>query len=198
MTRSTLLSNAFVAVFVAVSFVSAPAFAGDNNHSGHDTPATHKKHHENGTHESHVKDGTYARHHKKLFISAAWTRATVKTAKVGGGYITIKNYGDEPDRLLSGVAGFAERVQIHEMKLVDDIMRMRLLPDGVEIPAGGEVVLKPGGEHVMFMGLKRPLVEGEEIRASLVFEKAGEVPVVFKVNGLAAKTAGNTAHGQSN
>lgn len=125
--------------------------------------------------------------HGGLDISAAWTRATVKTAKVGGGYVTIRNNGDMPDRLVSGTADFAGRVQLHEMRFVDNVMQMRPLADGVEIPAGGEIVLKPGAQHVMFLDLQRPLVEGEEVSAVLHFEKAGDVSVTFKVNGLAAK-----------
>lgn len=136
-----------------------------------------------GEHGSHVVKA------KHLEISTAWTRATVKTAKVGGGYITIKNTGDEADRLITGSADFANHVHLHEMTLVDDVMRMRPLEGGIVIPAGGEIVLKPGAQHLMFMGLQRPLVKGEKVTVSLTFEKAGDVPIPFKVNSLAAKSA---------
>lgn len=127
-----------------------------------------------------------------LEIKEAWTRATVKTAKVGGGYVTITNIGTEPEVLVSGSADFASSVQLHEMKLVDDVMRMRPLADGVEILPGQTVTLKPGAEHIMFMGLNQQLQEGSEVTATLKFEKAGEIPITFKVNGLAAKKAGSS------
>lgn len=165
-------SRAFLAGAAALFLSHSFALAGDDNHAGH-SAASH------GEHKSHG-----------LEISAAWTRATVKTAKVGGGYIQIKNTGSEPDRLIAAMADFASKVEIHEMKLVDDVMRMRPLPEGLEVPAGGELVLKPGGEHLMFMGLKKQLVEDNTANVVLVFEKAGKIDVTFKVNGLAAKSAG--------
>lgn len=124
-----------------------------------------------------------------LEISTPWTRATVKSAKVGGGFITIKNNGADDDQLVSGSANFTDRVELHEMKLVDDVMRMRPLAGGITIPAGGEVTLKPGGQHLMFLGLKEPLKEGAKVPVSLRFEKAGEVSISFKIKGLAAKSA---------
>ncbi|MEP1443446.1 MAG: copper chaperone PCu(A)C [Hyphomicrobiales bacterium] len=172
----TLLAGA-AALFLSVPFT----FANDSNHSGHDA-ASHGEH-----------------KHQTLEVTAAWTRATVKTAKVGGGFISIKNNGDHADRLIGGTAGFAGDVQLHTMAIVDDVARMRPLPDGIEIPAGGEVILKPGGDHVMFMGLKEQLKEGEKRSVSLTFEKAGKVEVTFKVNGLAAKGAGedHSGHGHT-
>ena len=159
-------------------FLSTPiAFASDSNHSGHDA-ASHGEH----------------KHHS-IEASAAWTRATVKTAKVGGGFIMIKNTGDHADRLIGGAASFASDVQLHTMQIVDDIARMRALPDGIVIPAGTEVALKPGGDHVMFMGLKEQLKEGEQRTVKLIFEKAGEIEVAFKVNSLAAKEAGEDHSG---
>ena len=97
--------------------------------------------------------------------------------------------------MIGGAASFARDVQLHTMKIVDDVMRMRPLPDGVVIPAGTQVVLKPGGDHVMFMGLKEQLKEGEQRTVTLTFEKAGEIEVSFKVNSLAAKEAGEDHSG---
>lgn len=137
----------------------------------------------------HGEYGSHIVQAKHLELSTGWTRATVKTAKVGGGYITIKNTGDEADRLIAGSADFANGVHLHQMTLVDDVMRMRPIEGGIIIPAGGEIVLKPGAQHLMFMGLQRPLVKGEKVTVSLTFEKAGDVLVPFKVNSLAAKGA---------
>lgn len=112
-------------------------------------------------------------------------RATLPGAPVSGGYMVIRNIGNEPDRLISASVDFAGKTEIHEMAMENDIMKMRELADGLEIPAGGEVVLKPGGYHVMFMKLQEQLKEGESRKATLVFEKAGPVEVEFLVENIA-------------
>ena len=76
-------------------------------------------------------------------------------------------------------------------------MKMRLLPDGVAVPAGGEVAFKPGGYHVMFMDLKQPLKKGDKVKATLTFEKAGTADVEFNVEDIGAP-APEHHHGASN
>lgn len=124
-----------------------------------------------------------------LEISNGFSRATLPNAPVGGGYITITNKGAEADRLVSVASSVAGVVQIHQMKMDGDVMKMNELPDGVEIPAGGTVALEPGGLHIMFMKLTGPLVEGTKIPVTLTFEKAGSVDVELSVGGPAAKGA---------
>ena len=102
-------------------------------------------------------------------------------AKVAGGYLVIENKGTSPDRLVGGSTEAAATVQIHHMKMEGDMMKMRALPEGVEIPAGGTVELKPGGYHVMMMGLVQPLHEKACVEVILTFEKAGELPVMLSV-----------------
>lgn len=119
-----------------------------------------------------------------LKIDQPYARATVPGAPVAGGYMTITNTGSRPDRLVGGSAPFAAKVEIHEMKMQGDIMKMRELTKGLEIPAKGSVTLKPGGYHVMFMKLKEQLMEGEKRTATLVFEKAGKVDLQFAVRSL--------------
>jgi hypothetical protein len=130
-----------------------------------------------------------------LVLSHPWSRATPPGAKVGGGFVVIANSGAEADRLLKAEAAFAGKVELHEMKVENGVMTMRPLANGIEIPAGGEAALKPGGLHVMFMDLKEPLKEGEMRKARLVFEKAGAIEVEFKVEAVGA---GHGAHGVSN
>jgi len=108
-------------------------------------------------------------------------RATPPGAPVSGGYMTLRNTGGEADRLIGGSADFAGKVEIHEMAMDGDVMKMRQLENGLEIPPGGEVVLKPGGYHVMFMQMKEQLEPETSRKATLVFEKAGEVEVDFSV-----------------
>ena len=105
---------------------------------------------------------------------------TAKTAQAGAGYMVISNDGETDDRLLEVRAEFP-RVMLHTTEEEDGIARMVHI-DAVDLPAGETVSLEPGGKHVMFMGLDGdPFEVGEEISATLVFEKAGEVDVVFKV-----------------
>jgi copper(I)-binding protein len=105
---------------------------------------------------------------------------------VGAGYLTIRNSGSAPDRLVSATAEIAEKTEIHEMSMTGGMMKMRAVPDGVAVPAGGSVALAPKGYHLMFFGLSKPLKEGDTFAGTLTFEKAGPVPVTFDVRGLGA------------
>lgn len=126
-----------------------------------------------------------------LKIDHPWTRATPAGAKVAGGYLTIQNSGSTPDRLLGGSSDIAGRIEIHEMAVKDGIMTMRPLPSGVEVKAGDKAELKPGGYHIMFMDLQRQLKEGESVKGTLQFEKAGTVAVEFAVQGVGAREPGH-------
>lgn len=125
-----------------------------------------------------------------LTLEHAWTRATPPKARAGGGYLTITNHGSEADRLISGKADFAKRTEIHEMAVIDDVMKMRKLDDGLEIPAGGTATLKPGGYHVMFMGMTEGLTEGTVVDVTLTFAKAGDVVIRMPVSKVGARSLG--------
>jgi len=127
-----------------------------------------------------------------LLIEAPWTRATPAGAKVAGGYMTIVNTGSAPDRLIGGTFPVAARFEVHEMAVNGGVMTMRELATGLEIPAGGKVELKPGGLHVMFMDLRQPLRQGEPIKGTLVFEKAGTVEIEYTVAPIGARSGGHT------
>ncbi|MCU4181453.1 copper chaperone PCu(A)C [Bosea sp. BH3] len=129
-----------------------------------------------------------------LTIGHPWSRATPAGAKVGGGYLTIENTGSAPDRLVSVSAPFAGRAEIHEMALKDGIMTMRPLEKGVDVAPGAKVEFKPGGYHIMFMDLKQQLKQGETLKGTLTFEKAGSVDVEFKVDSIAAKGSTEGEH----
>ncbi|MEF2072872.1 copper chaperone PCu(A)C [Consotaella aegiceratis] len=123
----------------------------------------------------------------ELHIEHPWARATPPAAKVGGAYLTIQNHGDSADRLVGGSSPIAERVEIHTMEVVDGIMKMHELENGLEIPAGGEAKLAPGSYHMMMIGLSEPLKDGERVPLTLTFEKAGSVDVELAVEALGAK-----------
>lgn len=122
-----------------------------------------------------------------LKIGHPWTRATPDGAKVAGGYLTLQNGSSAPDRLLGGSSDIAGRIEIHEMAVKDGVMTMRPLDKGLEVKPGASVELKPGGYHVMFMDLKRQLKEGETVKVTLSFEKAGMLPVEFAVQSVGAR-----------
>ena len=121
-----------------------------------------------------------------LEIGHPWARATPPTAPTGGGYLSVKNTGTEPDRLLSVSSPAAQTVQVHEMKMEGNVMRMRELESPLEIKPGETVTLAPGGLHLMMTGLKAPLKQGERVPLTLVFEKAGKIDVELSVVALGA------------
>ncbi len=124
-----------------------------------------------------------------LTVSATWARATPGGAKVGGGYVTIRNTGTVEDRLIGGTLAKAGKLEIHDMAVKDGVMTMRPLAEGVAIAPGETVVLGPGGKHLMFMELKEGLKDGETVAGTLVFQKAGTVAVQFRVTGIGAREA---------
>ena len=108
-------------------------------------------------------------------VADAWCRPTPNGAKVGGCYVTLTAGSD--DRLLSVSTALAESAQVHEMKMENGVMSMGELKDGLPLPAGQKVELKPGSTHVMLMGLRDPLVNGGVASFTLTFEKAPAIGV---------------------
>src|SRR5436189_497708 len=94
-----------------------------------------------------------------LVIDQPWTRATPKNAPVAGGYLKITNTGTTPDRLVGGSTNVSKRLELHEMKMDGGVMKMREVRDGLELPPGATVELKPGSYHIMMMDLARPLAK---------------------------------------
>ncbi len=112
-------------------------------------------------------------------VSGAWARATPPGVSVGAAYLTITG-GSESDRLLGADTDRASMVQLHTVEESNGVAAMRQV-DGVPVPAGGQVVLAPGGTHIMLMGLSKPLVAGETFPLQLRFENAGEQVVQVTV-----------------
>ena len=108
-------------------------------------------------------------------VSDAWCRPTPNGAKAGGCYVTLTAGSD--DRLLSVSTALADSAQVHEMKMENGMMSMGHLDHGLPLPAGVPVELKPGGNHIMLMGLRDPLVDGGVASFTLTFEKAPAIGV---------------------
>ena len=113
-------------------------------------------------------------------VEAAWARPTVAGQSGGGGFLKITG-GSAPDRLLGARAGVAKAVELHTMQMDGNVMRLRPV-EGIAVPAGQAVELKPGGLHLMFMGLNEPLKAGARFPLTLRFEKAGELTIEMKVS----------------
>jgi copper(I)-binding protein len=123
-----------------------------------------------------------------LEIGHPWSREIPEGAKVAAGYLVIKNHGTSPDRLVSISSAIAGKAEVHEMAVDSQgVMTMRPVGDGIEIPAGGEVALKPGAFHIMFMDLKQMPKAGVKFPGTLTFEKAGTVDVEFAVEPKAGE-----------
>ena len=140
-----------------------------------------------------LSPGAFAHDYKigTLVIDHPWSRATPRGAAVAGGYLKITNTGTTPDRLTGGTTEAAKRFEIHEMSMAGGVMRMRELKDGLEIPPGATIELRPGSYHVMMMDLSKPLAKGDRVKASLTFEKAGKVEIEFAVEAIGGSPAGH-------
>ncbi len=165
-----------------------------DGHHGHVMPAGHAMTHDmtaqhlNGQEMTGAAMGADAKV-GDIAISGAYSRAMLPGQPVGGGFLTIRNDGDEADTLVSVSTPLAGRVELHEMAMQGDVMKMRKLEGGIAVPAGETVELKPGGLHLMFMEVKKPFAEGDEVPVTLTFEKAGTVEMKMKVGPARGKPA---------
>lgn len=125
-----------------------------------------------------------------IVISNPWSRATPAGAKVGAGYLVIENRGTMPDSLVGGSVEAAQDFEMHDVVVEDGVMRMREL-NNIALPPGASIAAKPGGRHIMFVGLRHPLAAGEKARGSLQFEHAGRVEIEFEVVGMGALPPGS-------
>ena len=99
----------------------------------------------------------------------------------GAVFMRLVNDGREADRLIGGQTAVAQVVEVHETRMEGEVMKMQMLADGLEIPAGGEVLLQPGGYHVMLIGIERDLAVGDRFEVDLQFEKSGTLTVEAEV-----------------
>jgi copper(I)-binding protein len=122
-----------------------------------------------------------------LHIDHPWAIATPNGAKVGAGYLKITNEGTEPDRLVALTSPAARKVTLHGSVKQGDVVKMRTLEKGIEIKPGETVELKPDGSHIMFEGLRAPLLEAGRVQGTLVFEKAGSIDVDYAIEPMGTK-----------
>lgn len=130
----------------------------------------------------------------KMAVDGAWARASIGKLDRSAAYFEIMNHGKTADRLVSAKTTVSEKTELHTTIKENDVVRMRALDDGVEVPADGTVTFAPGGNHVMLIGLKEPLKDGASFPMTLVFEKAGEVKVDVAVKKGAPDSGGGHMH----
>lgn len=127
-------------------------------------------------------------------VSEPWARPTVQGMDAGGAFMKLKNSGKKDDALIGGATLVAAKVEIHAHVKDGDVMRMREVKEGVPLPVGQEVMLKPGSYHVMLMGLKQPLAIGDKFPLTLKFKNSKPKTVTVKVDNMqAAPQAGAMA-----
>lgn len=120
-------------------------------------------------------------------VTGAWCRAAPVGAQTGGCYLTLTASAD--DRLVSVATPAAKRAEIHSMDMTGGVMRMRQLKDGLALPAGKAITLKPGAEHLMIIGPRQTLAAGGSVPLTLTFRKAPPQTVNAPVRNAAAPAA---------
>lgn len=136
--------------------------------------------------------------HDGVHVTDPYIRASGAMASSGAAFMVIENHGASDDRLIAATAEISERVELHTHQSdANGVMRMIEVEEGFAIPAGGSHALARGGDHVMFLGLKQPLADGDVVTVTLTFEGAGDVVVEIPVDN-ARQPAGHghgAAHG---
>jgi periplasmic copper chaperone A len=116
-------------------------------------------------------------------ITSAWARATPGGAQTAAAYVTLQS--DAGDKLTGISTPAAQKAEVHEMTMDNGVMKMRPV-DGLDLPAGKPVTLKPGGYHIMLTGLTKPLEAGQTFPMTLDFAKAGEKQVTVSIEKVGA------------
>ncbi|MFN3938458.1 MAG: copper chaperone PCu(A)C [Gemmobacter sp.] len=133
--------------------------------------------------------------HDGIHIEDAYARASGMSAQSGAVFFRIENHSDQPDRLIEAASDVAERVELHtHMQDAQGVMRMVEVKDGFPVEGGGVHMLQRGGDHVMLLGLRRPLVQGETFPLTLTFERGEVITIDVMVDNDRMPEAGH-GHG---
>ena len=166
----TKTNRPLATLFAAVLTLSLPAFAWAHDAKTHDATAQ-----------------------QAITVTGAWARPTIAKMRISAAYFQAATTGGE-DKLIAAKTANADKAELHQHIMENGIAKMRPV-DSVAIAPGTPVVFQPGGYHVMIMGLKGPLNEGDSFPLTLTFEKAGDVTVNVMVMKKAAQGHGNMDHG---
>lgn len=118
-----------------------------------------------------------------IMVQDPYARVSTMMSNSGAAFMTLMNHGAEDDRLIAARSDVAEKVELHtHIEDANGVMKMVEVKEGFPVPAGGMHALARGGDHVMFLGLKQPLKQGDMVTLTLTFEKAGDVTVEVPVD----------------
>lgn len=126
----------------------------------------------------------------EITVGHGYSRPSLAGAKNGSAFVTLQNKGSAADRLVKASSDVAAAVELHNHIMEGDVMRMRMVP-AIDLPAGQTVTLAPGALHIMLLGLKRPLKDGDKFPVTLTFEKAGSATVEISVEKRDAPMQGH-------
>ncbi|MDU9004013.1 copper chaperone PCu(A)C [Sedimentitalea todarodis] len=133
-----------------------------------------------------------------ITVTDPYARSSMASSATGAAFMTLKNDTDQDDRLVAVTSDVAERVELHtHVEDANGVMKMREVEGGFEVAAGDTHALKRGGDHVMFLGLKQPLSDGDIIPLTLTFEKAGDVVIEVPVDLQRKPAGGGMSHSKS-
>lgn len=153
----------------------------------------HQAHTSHEVHGAEAVKGSYAATLMNLAIGQPWSRALPPTAQTGAVFVTIHNQGPD-ERLLAASSPIANKVELHTHLMQGDLMQMVQVESIEIIGHGGQQQLKPGGYHIMLIGLQQQLREGERFPLRLSFANSGEIELQVEVRSLDAGTAAEHAH----
>lgn len=118
-----------------------------------------------------------------IMVMDSYARSSTPSSVTGAAFLTLMNHSGQDDRLIAARSDAAKRVELHTHEEdANGVMKMLHVEQGFAIAAGGTHTLRRGGDHIMFMGLTQPLVQGAEIAVTLSFENAGDVEVMIPVD----------------
>lgn len=127
-------------------------------------------------------------------ISEAWARANPPGSTLSAAFLSLQDDSGAGDRLLAASSPVAGRIELHQTSMEGDVMRMRRIDDGLPVPAGGNVELRPGGLHLMLLDLPEALTAGQRFMLQLDFEQAGSVQVQVTVRAPGASEDADHEH----
>jgi periplasmic copper chaperone A len=119
-----------------------------------------------------------------IVIDQPWARATPAGAKTAAVYFIVRNTGTTEDRLIGAHSSASGQVDIHQMTMDNNVMKMAPVTGGIAIPASGSVTLGPSGFHIMLIDLKQPLVKGNRLPLTLTFEHAGSIDIQGDIEAI--------------
>jgi len=185
--RNIALALPLLSLIAPVGAASALAAAADTAAPAAKTAAPAKAGHKAGGHKKAAE--TTAAKHVAIAVENPWARAMLPGAKMGVGYFEIKNNTDRPVRLAAVRSNVADQVEIHSSAMDGNVMKMRMMKNGVEIPPHSGLSFKPGSYHLMFINPKTPFKAGEVIKTHFSFDNGHDIAVPFNVREAGAMTS---------